>query len=398
MFVMITFLRKLFIKDYKNTLDPKVREKHGVLAALGGIVVNLLLFTFKLLIGLLTFSMSIISDAINNLTDLFSCFVSLFGFKIANKPADKKHPYGHQRVEYIAGMIVSFVIIVIALILGYSSISLLIESDANRIDFSNATWMFVILGGSILFKLFLAFFYHGLGKAINSVALKANKQDSINDIICTTAVLIASIIQFYIPSIWWLDLAMSLGVSVFILYSGIKMVIETASPLIGLTPDEDLVKNVLEGIKSYRGVLGVHDLAIHSYGPNKTFVTIHVEVDGYSNMFEAHDLVDKIEEEIASKYGVEITIHMDPIDTKNKELPILKQQITSILNEIDSSYTFHDLRLIVNKDNTTVLFDLVVGEDKHLNLKTLNRKITKRVNGLDKKYRCSIRIDQNYLS
>lgn len=395
---MITFLRKLFIKDYKNVPDPKVREKHGILSALGGICVNLLLFAFKLTIGLLTFSMSIISDAINNLTDLFSCFVSLFGFKIANKPADKKHPYGHQRVEYIAGMIVSFVFIVVAVVLAYSSISLLVEADPNRIDFTNAIWMFVILGGSIAFKLFLAFFYHGIGKAIGSVTLKANKQDSINDIVCTSAVLIASTVQYFIPSIWWLDLAMSLGVAVFILYSGIKMVIETASPLIGLSPDKDLVKTITEDIKSYPGVLGVHDLAIHSYGPNKTFITIHVEVNGYSNMFEAHELVDKIEEEIAFKHNVEITIHMDPIDVKNKEVPILKEQIASILNEIDPSYTFHDLRLIVKKEQTTVLFDLVVGEDKHLNIKTLNRKITKKVNALDKKYRCSIRIDQNYLS
>lgn len=395
---MITFLRKLFIKDYDNTSNQKVREKHGILATSSGIVVNLILFALKLLIGLLTFSMSIISDAINNLTDLFSCFVSLFGFKIASKPADKKHPYGHQRVEYIAGMIVSFVIIVIGVGLGYSSISLLIDSDTNRIDFTNAIWMFVILGGSIVFKLFLAVLYHRIGKAIDSVALKANKQDSINDIICTTAILIASIIQFFVPSIWWLDLAMSLGVAVFILYSGIKMVVETASPLIGLTPDENLVKNILQDIKSYDGVLGAHDLAIHSYGPNKTFITIHVEVDGYSNMFETHDLVDKIEEEIAAKYGVEITIHMDPIDTKNEQLPKLKQQIVSILNEINPTYTFHDLRIIVNKDQTTILFDLVISEDKNLNEKSLNRKISKKIAELDKKYRCVIRIDQNYLS
>lgn len=220
---MITLLRKLFIKDYKNVNNPKVRERHGILAALGGVFINLLLFTFKLIIGLLTVSMSIISDALNNLTDLFSCFVNLFGFKIASKPADKEHPYGHERVEYIAGMIVSFIIVAVAILLGYTSIMKLIQHD-SELDFSNSTWAFVILGGAILAKLLLGFFYYGIGKAINSVTLKASMQDSLNDVLCTSAVLIATIIQFFFRELWWLDPAMSIVVALFILYSGVKMI------------------------------------------------------------------------------------------------------------------------------------------------------------------------------
>lgn len=393
---MINLLRKLFIKNYQNVNDPRVRKGHGILAAVGGIFINLCLFAFKLVIGLLTFSMSIISDAINNLTDLFSCFVNLFGFQIASKPADKEHPYGHQRVEYIAGMIVSFIITAIALMIGYSAISLLFEADKDRLDFTNALWAFIILGVSLFLKLLLGFFYHGLGKAINSVALKASMQDSLNDVFCTLAVLIATIIQYFYPQLWWIDLAMSLGVAIFIFYLGIKMTIETASPLIGLSPDNTLVKNIVKDIKSYEGILGVHDLVVHSYGPSKTFVSLHVELDGYVSMFSSHELIDEIEAEIAKKYGVELVIHIDPIDTKNPQIPIIKAKINKILAEIDPSITFHDFRLIAKAKQTKILFDIVVAEDNTFDLKELNKKVVKQVNDLDEKFDCEIRIDQNY--
>lgn len=393
---MITLLRKLFIKDYKNVNNPKVRERHGILAALGGVFINLLLFTFKLIIGLLTVSMSIISDALNNLTDLFSCFVNLFGFKIASKPADKEHPYGHERVEYIAGMIVSFIIVAVAILLGYTSIMKLIQHD-SELDFSNSTWAFVILGGAILAKLLLGFFYYGIGKAINSVTLKASMQDSLNDVLCTSAVLIATIIQFFFRELWWLDPAMSIVVALFILYSGIKMIFETASPLIGLSPDSEFVKTILDDIRSRDGVLGIHDLVIHSYGPTKVFITIHVEVDGYSDMFVAHDIIDNIEDEISHKYGVELTIHMDPIDTKNKEIPLLKEKITSILEGIDKDIKFHDLRLVAGPSHTNILFDVVVPPNTKINIDELSKKVVESVDHLNKCYHCIIKIDQNYL-
>ena len=204
---MITFLRKLFIKNYKDIGNQKVREEHGILAAIGGIIINLVLFSIKLLIGIFTLSMSIISDAINNLTDLFSCLVNLVGFKFANKPADKDHPYGHERIEYIAGMIVSFVIVAVAILLAYSSVTKLIsQEDVVKYNI----WTFVVLGVAILAKLLLGYFYYGLGKAINSVTLKASMQDSFNDAISTGAVLIASLIQYYYPSAWWIDGGISL--------------------------------------------------------------------------------------------------------------------------------------------------------------------------------------------
>ena len=242
---MVTFLRKLFIKNYQNVEDEKVREKHGVLASIIGIVFNTILFVIKLLIGIFTASMSIISDALNNMTDFGSSIVSLLGFKLAGKDADKEHPYGHQRIEYITGMITSFIIILVAGLLIYNSVLTLVNQDSST---SYSIRAFVILGISIVLKLILGFIYSGLGKAINSVALKANRQDSFNDAISTSIVLIASIIQYFFVDLWWLDSSISILVALFILYSGIKMVKETASPLIGEAPDFNLIQKIVKDI------------------------------------------------------------------------------------------------------------------------------------------------------
>jgi len=391
---MVTFLRKLFIKDYKNIGDEKVRTKHGILGAIGGIIINLILFAIKLVIGLLTASMSIISDAINNLTDLFSCFVNLFGFKLACMPADHEHPYGHERIEYIAGMIISFVIICVSLLLGYESIIKLINQDATT---TYNIWAFVILGVSILFKLLLGIFYYGLGKAINSVTLKASMQDSLNDCISTGIVLVAAIIQFFVPSVWYLDAAMSLIVSIFILYNGIKMVRDTASPLIGISPDSELIKKIIKTVKSHKGILGVHDIICHSYGPTKLYITLHAEVDGYQNMFESHDLIDNIETEINKKYGAICTIHMDPIDTRSEAINELKPFIKKYLLSCDERLSFHDLRIVTGKTHTNVIFDIVVPVKFKDSAKVL-KGLKKEIKTINPTYNCVINVDCDYLS
>lgn len=391
---MITFLRKIFIKDYQKTNDPKVREKHGLLASLGGIFTNILLFVIKLIIGLLAGSMAIISDAINNLTDLISCIVSLFGFKIANKPADDDHPYGHERIEYIAGMIVSFIIISVALILGYSSITALINHDVDS-TFTIAS--FIVLGVAIVGKILLGLFYNGIGKAIDSVSLKASKQDSFNDAISTTVVLIAALVKFFIPSLWWLDPALSIAIALFILYSGIKLVGETISPLIGLTPDSEFVQNIVRDVLKFDGVIGIHDIICHSYGPSKIFITLHVEVDGYGNVFELHDIIDNIEMKLGKKYGAELTIHMDPIDTKNAEIPFLKECIEKTLKEIDLKITYHDLRLVAGPSHTNVLFDVVIPNNVKLLKDTTIKALRKNIKAIDKKYNIVVKIDSSYI-
>jgi len=390
---MITLIRRIFIKDYKNVNNPVVREKHGLVASIGGILTNIALFTIKLIIGLIAGSMAIVSDAINNLTDLVSCVVSLLGFKIASKPADEDHPYGHERIEYITGMIVSFIIIAVAIVLGYTSIMALIEAE---IDSEFSILSFIILGIAIIGKILLGLFYNGMGKAIGSVSLKASKQDSFNDAISTSVVLIAAIVKYFVPTLWWLDPAMSILIALFILYSGIKLVMETVSPLIGLTPDSEFIKNLVKDVLSYKGTLGIHDLVCHSYGPSKIFITLHVEVDGYANVMELHDIIDNIEHEMGEKYGAEITIHMDPIDTKNPEIPELRELISSTIKKIDDGITFHDLRLVAGPTHTNVLFDLVMPLGKKIDKDYVVLEVKKAIKKKDKKYNTVIKVDSSY--
>ncbi|MBO7614884.1 MAG: cation transporter [Bacilli bacterium] len=390
---MVTLLRKIFIKNYDKVNDPKVREKHGLLASIGGIFTNIVLFVIKLIIGIFAGSMAIISDAINNLTDLISCVVSLFGFKLANKPADEDHPYGHERLEYITGMIVSFIIIAVGILLCYTSVKSLINKE---IDPTFTIASFIVLGVAIVGKILLGLFYNGIGNAINSVSIKASRQDSFNDAISTTVVLIATIIKFFIPSLWWLDPALSIAISLFILYSGIKLVGETVSPLIGLTPDSEFVQSITKEVLSNKEVLGVHDVICHSYGPSKIFMTLHVEVDGYANIMEIHDVIDNIEMSIGKKFGVEITIHMDPIDTKNEEIPIIRKQISEVLSKIDKRITFHDLRLVSGPTHTNVLFDVVIPVSLKINIDYLHNLIKENVKVSNKKYNFIIKNDTNY--
>lgn len=391
---MITFLRKLFIKDYQNVEDEKVREKHGILASIIGIVFNTVLFVIKLLIGIFTASMSIISDALNNMTDFGSSIVSLLGFKLAGKDADKEHPYGHQRIEYITGMITSFIIILVAALLIYNSVLTLVNQDSST---SYSIRAFVILGISILLKLILGFIYSGLGKAINSVALKANRQDSFNDAISTSIVLIASIIQYFFVDLWWLDSSISILVALFILYSGIKMVKETASPLIGEVPDSNLIQKIVKDIKSYDGVLDVHDVMFHSYGPTKTFMMCHVEVDGYKDMFKSHDLIDNIEKEISSKYKILLTIHMDPVDTKSEEIPKLHEIIEKTLQNLDKNLSFHDLRVVSGPTHTNVIFDVAIPIGVKENKLTITKTLRAEIKKYDSKYNLVINFDDNYI-
>lgn len=391
---MITLLRKIFIKDYKNLSSPKVREAHGLLASIGGIVINLLLFGFKLFIGIISFSISIISDAINNLTDMFSCLVNLIGFKIASKPADKDHPYGHERVEYITGMIISFIIIAVAVILGYSAVSKIIAQD-SEISFNIVT--FIILGVAVIGKLLLGLYYLKIGKLINSLSLKAAMQDSINDALCTLGVLASSILCYFFPNLWFVDPIVSIIIAIFILYSGIKMVKETSDPLIGITPDHQLVQDILKEIKTFTCCIGTHDLVFHSYGPTKMFMSIHVEVDGYGNLILLHDEIDNIEKHIYEKFGVHLTVHLDPIDTKNEEIPLIKEHLDKWIKEVSDKIAYHDLRIVYGPSHTNVLFDIVVAYDEKKPVETIKEELTNKICSLDEKYRVVITVDRNYI-
>ncbi len=400
---MTNLLRKIFIKDYKNVTNPKVRHLHGILASFVGIFSNLLLFIFKIIVGILIGSMSIISDAINNLTDMAGCFVNLFGFKLANKPADKEHPFGHERIEYLAGIIISFIIIIIAVILGYSSVMKIISGEVfdykNNVTLTIAT--FIILVVSILGKLWQGLFYRKIAKEIDSVSLKASAQDSLNDVVSTSAVLLATIVEcilvfnnIYIQ----IDGYMGILVSLFIVIMGIKMVLESANPLIGEAVNFKLVKQIEEDILKYEGVLGIHDVMAHSYGPSKIYMTIHVEVDYKIDIMQSHDLMDNIENDISKKYNVILTVHMDPIVTDSEEVNQLKDYACKALKKYHDGLSLHDFRIVAGPSHTNILFDVVIPFETQIKENELLNYLKEEFTKLDKKYFLVLKFDNDYVS
>lgn len=391
---MFNLVRKAFIKDYKNVNDKVVREKHGVVASIGGIIINLVLFAIKLVIGIIAMSRSIISDAFNNLTDLVSNVVSLIGFKITTKPADAKHPYGYERIEYITGMIVSLIIVIVGAVLGYNSIMGLINKEATA-TFTLIT--FIILGVSIVGKVIQGLFYHAMGKAIGSVSLMANRQDSFNDAISTTVVLISALVMFYVPSLWWLDAATSLAVAMFILVSGVLHLRETTSPLLGNPPDKELVSKVLKTVRSYEGVLGIHDVVFHLYGETRVFATIHVEVDGVKPAMESHDMIDNIEEDVFKKHGVELTIHMDPIDIYSEDVKQLRIDIKKSLDAFNEGLSFHDLRVVKGPTHKALIFDIQVPMGKIVDKNKILKQIKKDLDADKNHYKFTVKIDSSYV-
>ena len=391
---MFNFLRKIFIKNCDDVQNPKVREAHGILASVGGIIINLILFAFKIIVGILTFSMSIIADAVNNLTDFFSCIVNLIGFKVASKPADKDHPYGHERIEYIAGLIISFVIVVAAVLLFVTSTESLIN---QKKDTAITIYSFIVLGVAIVVKIMLDLFYRSIGKKINSISLKAAMQDSINDAILSTVVLCAQLIQFYMPDLWFMDASVSLVMSLLILPAGFKMVKDTISPLIGLAPKVDDVEKIKSGIKNIPGVLGVHDMMFHSYGPTKVYLTIHIEVDGRLNLFEAHNICDSVEEYLRVKHGIEGTVHIDPLDVASQDYIDMCKYVKNILKDINPALSFHDLRKVDVYIKPRIFFEMEIKEGVKINKSEVAKIVREKLNKKYPNYDVVILFDDNYI-
>ena len=398
---MLTLLRKIFIKDYTNVKDPTVRQKHGILATILGLIINLITFAFKLLVGIFVHSISIISDAMNNLSDMGTSIVNLIGFKLSSKTPDKKHPFGYGRIEYISGLIVSFIIIIVAVVLGYTSITRIINNEVS--DYTNNTYViitFVILGVSIILKLVQGLIYRKMSKIIDSVLLKASSQDSFNDVISTTAVLIATTIEYILyrnGTIVNIDAWMGIAVSIFVLIAGIRLTFETSSPLIGNSPDHNLIKNITDDILKFEGVLGVHDMIFHSYGVNVTFVTCHVEIDSKDDFLKSHDLIDEIEKTISYKYRLVLTIHIDPLVTDNEEQNALKEKTKELLNAYNPVLKFHDFRFKYTDKGTLVEFDVVVPYEANIECEDILRYITDEYKKIDEKYIPSINFDNDFI-
>ena len=351
---MTKLLLRLFVKDHKNLESATAHASVGRLASIAGIVCNTVLFAIKLLAGLLSGSVSIIADALNNLSDSASSVVTLLGFHMAQRPADQDHPYGHARYEYISGLIVAGLILLIGAELVKSSVRKIFNPVS--VDFSTVT--LIILLVSIGIKFWLQSFYSYLGKKINSTTLKAAGIDSRNDVIATVAVLAACVIEwrFHIN----IDGYAGLAVALFILYSGIGVVRETASPLLGQQADRKLTERIGDIILSHERVLGVHDLLVHDYGPGKCFASVHVELSANEDPIACHDLIDAIESRILEELNVNMVIHYDPVAQNDEEWEHMRSVVESVIGKIHPQISMHDFRVVRSDAQPKLMFDLTV--------------------------------------
>ena len=396
---MRKLLIKLFIKDYQNTSNPKVRESYGTLAGIVGIISNIILAAIKMIVGTISVSPAIFADGVNNFSDGLGSIITIIGFKISSKKADKDHPFGHQRFEYITGMIISFIILMIGISLLKESVMGiydLINNKATPLDVSN---VYIVIGSlvlSILVKCWQAIFYTNMGKEIGSDALRANSKDSLNDCITTVAILISTVIFIVSKGSINVDSIASLLVAVFIIVSSISLIKETIDPLLGEIPSDEFIKKLSSEILAYDGVYGIHDLVVHSYGPNMNFATVHVEVSREVDVMESHDLIDNIEKEVSSKLNIELVIHMDPIEVNDEETNKIKEVVKNILKEIDDSLDFHDFRVVPGVTHTNILFDVVMPFDYPITKKELKDGICDKIKSHNEKWIPVIHIDQMY--
>lgn len=386
---MTEWILKRFVKDYKNTEDPKVRASYGKVSGIVGIVCNVVLCTLKLFIGFISSSVSIMADAVNNFTDASSSIISLLGFKLAEKPADSDHPYGHGRYEYLSAMMIAVLILVIGVELLKSSI----DKILHPADVAFGIPLVVVLCFSILLKLWMMFFNHRTGKKINSQALLATSADSRNDVITTAAVLLAAIISHF--SGFELDGWIGVAVAVFILISGIGLIKDTINPMLGTAPDEESIQKIRDRIMSYPGVLGMHDLMVHDYGPCRKFASVHVEMAAEEDVLVSHDMIDNIEKDFLAD-GLNLIIHYDPILTKDSITHDIRKQVDTAVKSIDSALSIHDLRVVPGSSHTNLVFDCVSPHSVTLSDKELKAEICKKVKEIDGKYNCVITVDKSY--
>lgn len=388
---MRKLLLKLFVKDYQKTKDPVVRAKYGTLSGIVGIISNLILCAIKIFAGILSGSVSIMADGINNLSDAGSSIVTLIGFKLSTKPADEDHPFGHERIEYLTGVIVSMIILLIGGSLFITSFEKILDTDATM---EVSPTIFIILGISILIKLWQAIFNKKNGKAIDSDALLATSQDSLNDCISTAAVIVGMIV--YSVFNFSIDGYIGILVSIFILISGISMVKETISPLLGENVSKELSEKIGAKVMSYKGILGVHDLVVHSYGPNKIYATIHAEVSSKEDIFEIHDTIDNIERDFRQELNIDLVIHMDPIDVNDPKTKELKDKVLEIITDYDPVLTIHDFRIVPGPTHTNVLFDINMPITFKVTPKELRKIVTDKIKEYDNTLNPVIQIDQVY--
>ena len=352
---MTNLIVKTFIKDYKNVTDSKVRMKYGILSGCVGIALNVVLCLMKFFVGSITGSIAITADAVNNLSDAGSSAVTVFGFKMAGKPADKDHPFGHGRIEYITAMIVSFIILFMGIELAIQSVNKIRSPEDVKFSLIGA----IIIGVSILGKLWLAFFNKSLGKRIDSPAMTAVVADSLSDIAATSVTLIVLILSNFFPSLH-IDGWLGVLVACFVLKAGIDIFKDTLSSLIGKTPSKELVDEIKNKIMTYDHVSGIHDLIVHNYGPDRFFATVHVEIPADIDVMVGHDIIDNIENDIKKEMGIDLTVHYDPLVVNDERVNELREMTDNIVKNINPELSIHDFRVVDGPMHTNLIFDVVI--------------------------------------
>ena len=385
---MIEFLIRRFVPDWQQVQRTDVRERYGTLAAAVGILSNIFLCIIKGLIGLFSGSIAVTADAVNNLSDAGSSVITLLAFKIAGKPADEEHPYGHARMDYISGMAVSFIIILLGLELMGSSFEKILHPE--EVGVSALTYLVLIV--SIAVKLWQGMFNRNLGKRISSEALQATAADSLNDVFSTGAVLLSTLVYQFtaIPIDGWVGML----VAIFITVSGVKLIMETGSPLLGQAPDPQMVRELEEKITAYDGVIGIHDLQVHNYGPGRVFATVHAEVPANRDILVSHDIIDNIERDFQRDMGIQLVIHLDPVVTGDERTNKLREQVGSLLHVVYPQAAMHDFRVVWGVTHSNIVFDVAVPFSLQESDQQLKARIDQAVRSLDPSYRTVLTIDR----
>lgn len=385
---MTKLLCRLFIKDPEQVQNARVRRAYGTLSSAVGILLNLVLFLGKFAVGTISGSLSIRADAMNNLTDAASQIVSLISFRMAAKPADRDHPFGHARIEYVASMIVSMLILLIGYQLFRDSIEKLIHPVQTEFR-----WVTVaVLIGSMLVKLWLGLFNRALGKKIDSDVLRATMVDSLSDVGATAAVLAGTLLRHFANV--ELDAYLGIAVSVLIVVGGIRVLNDTKNSILGTAPDEQTVNTIRDVVQSYPEALGIHDMVVHTYGPTCTIASLHVEVDGCADVYHTHDVIDRIEKQLFQEAGIHATIHMDPIVTDDPELDEIRERVARLLCALDERLTVHDFRMVKGTTHSNLIFDVSAPYEMSTSDAELKHRIDEMVKALDEHYCTVVTVDR----
>ena len=385
---MTNLLIKLFVREYSDTNNRVVRQRYGTMTSIVGIIINFLLFIGKFTIGTLFGSVAISADAINNLSDAGSSFISLISFKISSKPADRNHPFGHARIEYIASMAVG----VIVLLIGFDLLKESFFKILTPSPMSKGVIVLVVLGISILAKLWLGIFYKSIAKKINSEILKAASADSFSDVLSTGATLISTLVWMLLD--FNIDAYVGLVVSVFILIAGLKILNENKNIILGSAPDPETIEIIKSTALADERIIGIHDLLVHSYGAGATIASFHAEVDGKSDFFEVHDLVDNIEKQLLAEYNITCTIHLDPVVTDDEQINALKGRVESVVRGINEKFRIHDFRCVTGPTHTNLIFDIEIPFEETRGNKEILSLVEAKIKEIDTTYFVVANVDR----